>query len=81
MKLIWYERFGIRRNGFAALNLAFADFTVIRIAKETSIAEPIELSFAADENAAIFPHILVIAEAGSKATIVESYASAVEGFY
>lgn len=74
------ERFAIRRNGFAALNLAFADFIIIRIAKETSIDEPIELSFAADENAAIFPHILVIAEAGSKAAIVESYASAAKGF-
>ncbi len=68
------------RNGFAALNLAFADIKVIRIAKETSIAEPIELSFAADENTGIFPHILVIAEAGSKATIVESYDSTTKSF-
>ncbi len=74
------RRFGSDRNGFAALNLAFADIKVIRIAKETSIAEPIELSFAADENTAIFPHILVIAEAGSKATIVESYDSTAKSF-
>ena len=72
--------FNFRRNGFASLNLAFADFKVIRIAKETSVAEPIELHFAADENAAIFPHILVIAEAGSKATIVESYAATAKSF-
>ena len=65
--------FSFRRNGFAALNLAFADFQVIRIAKETSVAEPIELHFAADKNIAIFPHVLIIAEAGSKAMIVESY--------
>ena len=74
------RRFGIHRNGFAALNLAFADIKVIRIAKETSVAEPIELPFAADENTAIFPHILVIAEAGSKATIVESYHSTAMSF-
>ena len=73
-------KFGSDRNGFAALNIAFADLKVIRIAKETSIAEPIELSFAADENTAIFPHILVIAEAGSKATIVESYDSTAKSF-
>lgn len=74
------ERFNFRRNGFTALNLAFADIHVIRIARETSLADPIELDFAADENTAIFPHILVIAEAGSKATIVESYASTAKSF-
>ncbi|MEQ1643337.1 MAG: Fe-S cluster assembly protein SufD [Pyrinomonadaceae bacterium] len=74
------QRFGTDRSGFTALNLAFADIRVIRIAKETSIAEPIELSFAADEDTAIFPHILIIAEAGSKATIVESYDSTAKSF-
>jgi len=69
------KRFDIRRNGFAALNLSFGEFRVIRIPKETSVDVPIELSFSADENTAIFPHILVIADAGSKATIVESYFS------
>ena len=74
------RRFRTYRNGFAALNLAFAELKVIRIAKETSVAEPIELNFAADENTSIFPHILVIAEAGSKATIVESYAATAKSF-
>lgn len=73
-------KFASDRNGFAALNLAFADLKVIRLAKETSIAEPIDLSFAADENTAIFPHILVIAEAGSKATIVETYDCTAKSF-
>ena len=72
--------FNFHRNGFTSLNIAFADFTVVRIPKETSIAEPIEFHFATDENNAIFPHILVIAEAGSKATIVESYASTAKSF-
>jgi Fe-S cluster assembly protein SufD len=74
------DKFGGDRNGFAALNLAFADLKVIRIAKDTSNAEPIELSFAADDNSAIFPHILVIAQAGSRATIVESYDSIAKSF-
>ncbi|MGB5014934.1 MAG: Fe-S cluster assembly protein SufD [Pyrinomonadaceae bacterium] len=72
--------FNFRRNGFTALNAAFGDLKVIRIPKETSVAEPIEFHFAADGNTAIFPHILVIAEAGSKATIVESYASIAKSF-
>lgn len=74
------KRFAIDRNGFAALNLAFGEIKVIRIAKDTSIAEPFELNFAAAENTAIFPHVLIIAEAGSKATIIESYASQTKSF-
>ena len=74
------EAFDFRRNGFAALNLAFGKFKVIRIAKDTSVAEPIELSFAAEKGTAIFPHVLIIAEAGSKAVIVERYASTAKGF-
>ena len=74
------ERYNFRRNGFAALNIALADITIVCIPTETSVAEPFEFHFAAGENAAIFPHILVIAEAGSKATIVESYASTAKSF-
>ena len=74
------KRFNIWRNGFAAINLALGQFQVIRIPKETSIDEPIEFSFAADENTAVFPHVLVIAEAGSKATIVEAYGSPSKSF-
>lgn len=74
------KRFEIGRNGFAALNMAFAAFKVIRIAKDTSVPEPIELLFATDEQVAIFPHILVIAEAGSKAIFIESYASTAKSF-
>ena len=63
------SKFSYERNGFTALNLAFADIKVIRFAKETSVVEPIELTFSPDENTAIFPHIIVIAEPGSNATI------------
>jgi Fe-S cluster assembly protein SufD len=74
------KQFNFERNGFAALNLAFADFTVITIPKETSAGEPIEFKFTADANTANFPHILVIAERGSKATIIESYESDAKSF-
>ncbi|MFT3744104.1 MAG: Fe-S cluster assembly protein SufD [Pyrinomonadaceae bacterium] len=74
------ERFNFRRNGFAALNLAFGDVEMIRIPKETSIHEPIELNFAAEDGKALFPHVIVVAEAGSKATIVETYASEGTGY-
>jgi Fe-S cluster assembly protein SufD len=68
-------KFNFDRNGFAALNLAFADVRVVRIPKETSTAEPIVFEFGGEEGKVVSPHIVVIAEAGSKATIVEIYAS------
>jgi Fe-S cluster assembly protein SufD len=74
------EAFDFRRNGFAALNLALGEFKVVRIQKDTSVAEPIELPFAAEAETSIFPHVVVIAEAGSKATIIETYASPAKSF-
>ena len=74
------EKFHFERNGFAALNLAFADVRVVRIPKEASVAEPITFEFAGEDGKAAFPHIVVIAEAGSKATIVETYESAGASF-
>ena len=74
------ENFDHSKNGFRALNLAFADVSVVRIPKETSVAEPIELSFEAGAGTAAFPHVIVIAESGSKATIVETYASPGKSF-
>lgn len=75
-----FGKFNFERNGFTALNLAFAEITVVRIPKETVVEKPIDLLFAAEDGKAIFPHIVVIAEAGSKATIVESYASVAKSF-
>jgi Fe-S cluster assembly protein SufD len=74
------ENFDYRRNGFTALNAAFAQPVVFRIAKETSIEAPIEFTFSTDEGTAIFPHVIVIAESGSKATLVETYGSTAKGF-
>ncbi|MEP7211743.1 MAG: Fe-S cluster assembly protein SufD [Acidobacteriota bacterium] len=73
-------KFNFGRNGFAALNLAFSEFVCVRIPKETVVEVPIEISFAASGGTAVFPHVLVIAEAGSKATIVESYAGREKSF-
>ncbi len=72
--------FNFGRNGLTALNLAFGRFRVIRIAKETSCETPLEINFAAEDGKAVFPHTIVIAEAGSKATIIESYASQTKSF-
>ncbi|CAN5287385.1 Fe-S cluster assembly protein SufD [soil metagenome] len=74
------RKFDFRRNGFAALNLAFGTFGVIRTTKDTIHEEPIEFSFAAKRGEALSPHIVVIAETGSKATIVESYDAKAEAF-
>jgi Fe-S cluster assembly protein SufD len=74
------EAFNFGRNGFTALNLAFADVVLVTIPKETSVAEPIEFTFRAGEKTANFPHIIVVAEPGSKATIIESYESAGQSF-
>src|SRR5687768_1335825 len=74
------ERFGLQRHGFTALNLAFAEFAVVRIPRETVIAEPIEFDFSAPAGEAAFPHVIVIAEAGSKATLVGVYESTGRSF-
>ncbi len=72
--------FNYMRNGFTAMNLAFANVQVVRIAGDTVVEEPIKLHFAAAEGSAIFPHIIVIAEAGCKATLLEYYSSPAESF-
>ncbi len=75
-----FDRFDGGRNGFTAMNVAFAELVTLRISKETVVDQPIVFNFAADEGTARFPHFLVIAEAGSKATIVETYASPAKSF-
>src|SRR5690242_10589474 len=56
------EVFDGGRNGFTALNLAFADFATLRIKKDTVVDQPIEFNFAAADGCAQFPHLIVIAE-------------------
>lgn len=74
------KEFNFARNGFTALHLAFADVVLVTIPKETSIDKPFEFNFKADENTAHFPHVIVVAEAGSRATIIENYESAGASF-
>lgn len=74
------RRFNFSRNGFTALNLAFAEFVTITIPKETKIEAPIEITFSGEEQTATFPHVLIVAEEGSKATIVETYTSPAKSF-
>ncbi|MEJ7848447.1 MAG: Fe-S cluster assembly protein SufD [Pyrinomonadaceae bacterium] len=74
------NKFNLERNGFTALNAAFAEIVCVTIPKEMRVVEPITFEFSALDGSAIFPHILVIAESGSKATIVESYAGEARNF-
>jgi Fe-S cluster assembly protein SufD len=74
------SKFDFERNGFTALNLAFANAEVIRIAKESVEETPIEITFGGKDGNATFPHIVVIAEAGSEATLIETYASDAASF-
>jgi Fe-S cluster assembly protein SufD len=76
---VMLENFRFGRNGFTALNLAFADISVVVIPRETNVAEPIELDLSAAEGEMASPHVIVIAEAGSKATLVETYRSGGRG--
>lgn len=74
------EQFNFRRNGFTALNAAFAEYKVIRIAKDTTAPEPIELRIRTADDTATFPHVVIVAETGSQATIIETYESTSQSF-
>ncbi|MBV9217087.1 MAG: Fe-S cluster assembly protein SufD [Acidobacteria bacterium] len=71
--------FNYRRSGFTALNLAFGDVAFVRIPKDESVEEPIEFDFGGEDGVAIFPHIVIVAEPGSKATVIEKYGSTAPG--
>lgn len=70
---------------FPALNTAFlSDGAFVHIPRSTVIAEPIHLLFvatSASEPTLSSPRTLIVAEANSQATIVESYAGLGEGVY
>lgn len=70
---------GVEKNSFAALNQAsFSDGAFIYAPKGTEMSEPIELiyiSSAKNPGEMIAPRNLIIAEANSKLTVVESYLS------
>ena len=74
------SKFNFERNGFAALNLAFADVKVIRIAKNSAEDKPVVLAYGGEDGRATFPHIVVIVETGSEATLIETYSSEAASF-
>ena len=66
------------RHGFEALNTAFMqDGAVVRIGRGVAIEEPIHLLFLASgaPESAVYWRNLIVAEAGSRATVIETYAS------
>jgi len=74
------RKFNLNRSGFTALNAAFGSYSVITITKETVVDEPIHITFGSAKGVMTSLHVIVIAEAGSKATIVETHHSESEGF-
>jgi len=74
------NQFDVERNGFTALNQAFGEYRLVRVPNDTSPDEPIKIGFGGLSGGAIFPHVIVVAEAGSKATIIETYESQSAGF-
>lgn len=67
------RQFNFRRNGFTALNMAFADITNFVVPAGVKVIEPMRLGINAVENAMQTPHYIYIAEPGSESTIVEIY--------
>ncbi len=67
-------------NAFAALNTAlFDEAVVVEIERGAHVAEPIVLHFGGEPHAdpeASFPRVLVLARAGSQASVVETYSGA-----
>jgi Fe-S cluster assembly protein SufD len=73
------------KHVFTALNSAFmTDGIVIHVSKNVTLKQPIHVIFVADTNAAksvMYPRNLIVAERGSKATVVETYASLGDAAY
>lgn len=68
------------KNGFTALSLAMLrDGALINIPKDSKVIAPIHLLFIATDGVTSFPRVLINAEQGSNATVIESHVSAGEG--
>ena len=69
-------------NGFTALNTAlFSSGAFIVIPQDVVLESPLHLLFISDTAKAAFPRVLIVAEANSRATLVESYAGLVDAPY
>src|SRR5256885_5277001 len=76
-------------SAFAALNTAFlADGAFVHVARDTALAQPLEVLFLATSGTAVtgaggptvsHPRSLFIVERGARATLMESYASIADG--
>lgn len=59
---------------FVALNTALtADGAVLRLGRDVRVEKPIELVFISAGPAAVYPRLLVVAEPGSSATVIEHH--------
>jgi Fe-S cluster assembly protein SufD len=81
-----FARRGAALNGFVALNDAlFAGGLFLKLARSVTVETPIHLLFVAEAlssgQPAASPRVLVHADANSSATIVESYATAIDTAY
>jgi len=74
------EKFNFQRNGFTALHLALCNMLFVKIPKDTNYPNPISFDFSLHGNVAIFPHVVFVVEAGSKATVIETYKSDSKSF-
>ncbi len=69
-------------NGFTALNTAFIeDGAFIFLHNNPNIDSPVQLLFMTDDGRVAFPRIMIVAEAFSEATFIESYSRASESRY
>jgi Fe-S cluster assembly protein SufD len=72
-------------NAFAALNQAFfLDGALIQVQKDVDVATPIQIVYicsASETGATVSPRNLIIAEANSRVTIVESYITTTDAAY
>ncbi len=72
-------------QGFTALNTAFLrDGAVVRVPAGVTVDRPVSLVFVVAPGSApmmLHPRVLVVAEAGSRVCIVESYGASSDGLY
>ncbi|MDQ3799993.1 MAG: Fe-S cluster assembly protein SufD [Acidobacteriota bacterium] len=70
------------KNGFTALNTAFIDEgAFLFVPKNVKIEAPVQFLFLTEDGKAAFPRVLVVAEAFSEATIIETYTRSAETKY
>lgn len=70
------------KNGFTALNTAFiGEGAFLFVPKNTKIEAPVQFLFLTDEGKVSFPRVLIVAEAFSETTIIETYVRAEETKY